>query len=211
MEISEQLAKFVNSNVEEGRYENAREVVREALLRNFQAVARPVKGAMDEDIPALAYLVMMEATKSAQEDLKMIMNEVRAINAAKARLRVLLGQLYRDRARNADGRQPLDLSTGLGSEENYHRVQMPVPDPQAIGRWVAFVVTDLCPGPISKADLDATVDRMKNDLDSLSEMGEMESLRLQTAMDRLSKMMSTLSNLLKKISDTASSITQNLK
>jgi len=34
-------------------------------------------------------------------------------------------------------------------------------------------------------------------------MGETESLRLQMAMDRLSKMMSTLSNLLKKMSDTA--------
>ena len=45
----------------------------------------------------------------------------------------------------------------------------------------------------------------------MSEMGEMESLRLQMAMDRMSKMMSTLSNLLKKMSDTAESITQNLK
>jgi hypothetical protein len=55
------------------------------------------------------------------------------------------------------------------------------------------------------------VDEMKQDLDSISEMGEMESLRLQMTMDRMSKMMSTLSNLLKKISCTASRITQNLK
>jgi len=39
----------------------------------------------------------------------------------------------------------------------------------------------------------------------------MESLRLQMAMDRKSKMMATLSNLLKKMSDTSSSITQNIK
>ncbi len=52
---------------------------------------------------------------------------------------------------------------------------------------------------------------IKRDLDSMSEMGEMESLRLQMAMDRLSKLMSTLSNLLKKSSDTAQSIVQNLK
>jgi len=52
---------------------------------------------------------------------------------------------------------------------------------------------------------------IKQDLDSMSEMGEMESLRLQMAMDRLSKLMSTLSNLLKKASETASGITQNLK
>ena len=48
-------------------------------------------------------------------------------------------------------------------------------------------------------------------IDAMSEMGEMESLRLQMAMDRLSKVMSTLSNILKKTSDTANTITQNLK
>ncbi len=64
---------------------------------------------------------------------------------------------------------------------------------------------------VMKSELDAVFDELKNDLDSMSEMGEMESLRLQMAMDRMSKMMSTLSNLLKKMSDTASQITQNLK
>jgi hypothetical protein len=66
-------------------------------------------------------------------------------------------------------------------------------------------------GSPSKAELQASMDQMKSDLDSMSEMGEMESLRLQMAMDRLSKMMSTLSNLLKKASDTQQGITQNLK
>ena len=62
-----------------------------------------------------------------------------------------------------------------------------------------------------KKDMDAAKETINNTLDSMSEMGEMESLRLQMAMDRLSKMMSTLSNLLKKISDTSSAITQNIK
>jgi hypothetical protein len=44
-----------------------------------------------------------------------------------------------------------------------------------------------------------------------SEMGEMESLRLQMAMDRVSKFMSTLSNLLKAIGATGSQIAGNLK
>ena len=64
---------------------------------------------------------------------------------------------------------------------------------------------------ITKTELADAISAMKNDLDSMSEMGEMESLRLQMAMDRLSKTMSTLSNLLKKISDTASQLTANLK
>jgi hypothetical protein len=60
-------------------------------------------------------------------------------------------------------------------------------------------------------ELEREIQQLKQELDSLGEMGETGSLRLQMAMDRMSKMMSTLSNLLKKVSDTAQSITQNLK
>ena len=66
-------------------------------------------------------------------------------------------------------------------------------------------------GQPTRAELDASIDQAKNELDSISEMGEMVSLRLQMVMDRTSKMMSTLSNLLKKISDTQNSIVQNIK
>jgi hypothetical protein len=52
---------------------------------------------------------------------------------------------------------------------------------------------------------------MRSDLDSMSELSEMESMRLQMAMDRLAKMMSTLSNLMKKMSDTSATIVANLK
>ena len=48
-------------------------------------------------------------------------------------------------------------------------------------------------------------------VDPLSEMGETESLRLQTAMDRVSKQMEAASNILKASSETASSITQQMK
>jgi len=66
-------------------------------------------------------------------------------------------------------------------------------------------------GQPTKAELDGSIDQMRAELDSMSEMGETESLRLQMAMDRMSKMMSTLSNLLKKISDTQNAIVQNIK
>ena len=48
-------------------------------------------------------------------------------------------------------------------------------------------------------------------LDSLNEIGESEALRLQMAMDRMSKLMSTLSNLLKKTADTQNAMVQNIK
>ena len=53
-------------------------------------------------------------------------------------------------------------------------------------------------GDLTKAKLDSAVDKAKSDLDSMSEMGEMESLRLQMAMDRMSKMYSTLSKFSKE-------------
>ena len=72
--------------------------------------------------------------------------------------------------------------------------------------------TNMHKGPIKDVCvLRAIQDELKNGLDSMSEMGEMESLRMQIAMDRMSKMMSTLSNLLKKMSDTSSAIISNLK
>ena len=66
-------------------------------------------------------------------------------------------------------------------------------------------------GTPGKAEVDAAADQMKSELDSMSELGETESLRLQMAMDRLSKLMSTLSNMLKKADDTQQGIVQNMK
>jgi hypothetical protein len=67
------------------------------------------------------------------------------------------------------------------------------------------------PGQPSKAALDASIEQLKDGLDSMSEMGEMDQLRLQMVMDRMSKAESTLSNLLKKINNTQSAIVQNIK
>jgi hypothetical protein len=48
-------------------------------------------------------------------------------------------------------------------------------------------------------------------LDELSTLSDAESLRLQQVMDREGKLYSTLSNLLKKLADTASGVVSNLK
>ncbi len=76
---------------------------------------------------------------------------------------------------------------------------------------MAKLVADAEATDVVVGKLDTGLKEAAPKLDSLSEMGEMESLRLQMAMDRVAKMMSTLSNLLKKISDTASTISHNLK
>jgi hypothetical protein len=165
------------------------------------------------DIEELAFVVMMEATKSADDDLRQIMNEVKSITAAKQGLRELICKVANDIAANT-GREQGTIGfggDGLGSEEAYHQASLPLPSPRCDG-GVALTATDLHPGVISEvAQLQSIRATLEAKLDSMSEMSEMTSLRLQMAMDRRSKFLETLSNIMKKISDTDSAITQNLK
>ena len=168
-----------------------------------------------EDIEALVVTALMEAAESCREDLKSIMNSVRAINKAKAHQREILGKMQRDAAAaavaEAEGR-PIELSkNGLGGVSAYAKVQLAIPDPSVAGGVQIATVSFADKRVVRRAEIEAAKDAIRDQLDSMSEMGEMESLRLQMAMDRLSKMMSTLSNILKKISDTSQAITQNLK
>jgi len=62
-----------------------------------------------------------------------------------------------------------------------------------------------------KAELDQEMETIRSTIGSKSDMGEMASLQLQMVIERMSKAMSTLSNILKKMNDTASAIVQNMK
>jgi hypothetical protein len=127
---------------------------------SIRAQAFELLGGFDGDIEAIVFLVLMNAAEEAQEDLRSIMAEVRAINHQKSKLRDMLETVEREDA---------ELAKRLRCE--YDEL---------------FVSTQ-------------------------DELGEVQSLRLQMALDRRSKFLSTLSNLLKKLSDTESSIIQNLK
>lgn len=59
--------------------------------------------------------------------------------------------------------------------------------------------------------LSGLTEEMKRKLESMNEMSEMTALRLQMTMDRRSKFISTLSQLMKKISDTQDILVQNIK
>lgn len=172
-----------------------------------------VLDSADGDIEQLAFIVMMEAAKSAEDDLKQIMGGVRAITAAKRELRALICKVANDIAENTSREQGTISfgGGGLGSEEAYHRASLPLPSPRCDG-GVVDTVTDLHPGAITEiGQLQSIRDALEAKLDSMSEMSEMTSLRLQMASDRRSKLMQTLSNIMKKISDTNNAITQNIK
>ena len=157
-------------------------------------------GSNTVDIEAMTFLVMMEAAKSAQEDLRSIMDRVRAINAAKASMRQSVTASPDSAGRRAG---PPAVASGPAS-----RATSPAVSPMPASRATPTAVG---PRPLPRAEFERRLDRAKNDPDAMSEMGEMESLRLQMAMDRSSKLMSTLSNMLKKMSDTSAGITRNIK
>ncbi|MBV8686247.1 MAG: hypothetical protein JOZ90_09440 [Alphaproteobacteria bacterium] len=66
-------------------------------------------------------------------------------------------------------------------------------------------------GAPTRADLDTSAAGLRRDLDTLAGTGETDSLRLQAAMDRLAKAMSTLSNLMKARHDVAMNSIRNMK
>lgn len=76
----------------------------------------------------------------------------------------------------------------------------------------AACIGKLVPTPeISRPVLDDAIDTVKNRQDTLTELGETEALRLRADMERRSKFLEMLSNLLKKASDTSTAIVSNLK
>ena len=131
------------------------------------------------DIGALAFLVLMQAAKSAQEDLKAIMDKVKTINDAKQKQREMLNK----------------VQAITGSAQTAH-------DPESVLQVMLTTYVK---------QIDAEAQALFNEVGSLNELGEEEILRLQALMDRLSKMMSVLSNVMKKLSDTSNQIVQNLK
>ena len=167
-----------------------------------EAISWAVLGNLNSgDIEALCFLVMMQASKSAQEDLKSIMAGVKSINEQKKQQRELLSKMQRQQSMTS-----VQLDSFKLSRSKTIAIQKKQ-NPDA----VKLVRSGEIRKQPTKVELDNMKEQLKNDIDSMSEMGEMESLRLQMAMDRMSKMMTTLSNLLKKISDTANQIIQNLK
>lgn len=130
--------------------------------------------AVGDDVDGVAFVVRIEASRPAQDDLSEILEQARKLNAAEGKLN--------------DSRNAATAKTSLDVES----------------------VLQLMLAVYAKS-IETELETMQGRLDSLSELGEEESLRLQVAMDRLSKMMSTLSNILKKSSDVANAIVQNLK
>ena len=180
---------------QEARREAAQpELSEQMAIASVRANAAEFGNLGDGDVMAIAFIVLMEASKGAHEDLKAIIDVVKSNNEAKERARQRQTKVRTDAAISQHAIQASGSSPAIARK--------PVPAASRV---------DTAARPLPKVQLDSHVDKAKSDPDSLSEVSDTESLRLQMAMDRLSQSMSTVSNMLKKLSDTNASITRNIK
>ncbi len=176
-----------------------------AIRSRFAAKRNVMSSPAGGDIEAVAFLVMMQATNDMDKDLQQIMAEVKSMNNAKQKLRDLINQVNKDVADNAgktDAPCLTPLCRSLSSELNELATGT-----AGLRRPVRLSA----PARPTYGNLRVLQGQLKQNLDSMNEMSETESLRLQMAMDRRSKFVATLSNIAKKMSDTSESMVQNLK
>lgn len=155
------------------------------------------------DIESLVQLVLQETARQADTELRNMMEQMRSTRERKAGMREAAAA-QRDAGKGLSAAARAEYA---GPETKAVCVDPPCqfavlasPPRQQQIKLVAPAGT----GGSPPADADS-------DADSMSEMGEMDQLKLQMSMDRRAKFIEALSNIMKKQSDTASTITSNLK
>jgi len=180
-------------------------------------------GLSSMDVSEAAFLVMMMATKDMDDDIREIMAEIKAMTAAKRKLRELISELNRWISQEMSKRREsenLGLEEATGSSpgglfevgDNEITYNEPRPDVESPDLVAEQEVTyNLGDGEPTIQSLKSLQDDLKAKLDGMNEMSEMTSLRLQMTMDRRSKFITTLSSMMKKISTTQDILVQNIK
>jgi hypothetical protein len=185
------------------------------------------------DVSEAAFIVLAMATKDMDDDIRMIMAEIKAMTAAKQKLREQIRQvndwISQEVSKDRQEFKTSDVEKALASEKKSGGPEKPQPARAArASRFIpekvfspvihleyvrAPVLPPLPPqgSSITIQGLKSLLDDLKGKLDGMNEMSEMTSLRLQMTMDRRSKFISTLSQIMKKISTTQETLVQNIK
>jgi hypothetical protein len=195
-------------------------------------VTASFKGLSRMDISEAAFIVLSMATKDMDDDIRMIMAEIKATNAAKQKMRELIKELNGWISQEMDKHpRSEDIDSGkldapgtiaraprLSTKTTTPPLRRMTPETR-VSPVIHFeyVKTPVIP-PLPPRDPGLTVSGLNSlrgdiqgNLDGLNEMSEMTSLRLQMTMDRRSKFIETLSNIMKKIGTTQETLAQNIK
>ena len=174
--------------------------VRETMGRRFAG-----QNLGNDGREVLTFLVMTRAADIVSQRAKLFEEQQKAIRATAERIREVLPKLEADLKRNADVHdlapvQP-DLVVYQGEIRKINELIQKTPSRTV---FVDRSFDDI-------GDLRAVQDDLKGKLDEMNGMSEMTSLRLQMMMDRRSKFIETLSNIMKSMSTTQETLVQNLK
>lgn len=190
-------------------------------------------GLSGMDVSEAAFIVMAMATKDMDDDIRMIMAEIKAMTTAKQKLRDLIKQLNdwisQEMSKDRQEFKTSDVEKARASGEKPSVSGKPQPARAALARGIVlekasspvihleYAKAPTIP-PLPPKDSATTIqglksllDELTSKLDGMNEMSEMTSLRLQMTMDRRSKFISTLSQMMKKMSTTQDTLVQNIK
>jgi hypothetical protein len=187
-----------------------RGAVRARFAKSLKPATRQVSTSginfADLDVEAVVFIVLSEAAQQQENDLTEAMQQMDQINRQKAAMRQLLDELQQAASGAKSKQRDKECNTSFCKSLPSRAL--------AVAGMSVHGETPLVtrvPQKMTYAGLDALQVQMNHDLDSMNDMSEMTSMRLQMAMDRRSKFIETLSNVMKSISDTDSSIVANLK
>lgn len=190
-------------------------------------------GISGMDASEAAFLVLAMAAKDMDDDLRMIMAELKATNAAKQKLRDQIKDLNKwiseemgkpgNNPKSSDidntkvsGKPPATAARTQPAKTRPIRTA-PLQKASSPVIRIEYVKAPTIPplpprnSDVSVSSLKSLLDELKGRLDGLNELSEMTSLRLQMTMDRRSKFISTLSQMMKKMSTTQDILVQNIK
>jgi hypothetical protein len=158
------------------------------------------------DVEEMAFVVLMQATNDADQDLQRIMAEVKAQTAAKQQLRDLINRVNHDVASSAGQTAKQPCRTAACQSLPAELKQLSAATAQSQAPIYMTVPENLTYGQFWQA-----ASQLNQDLDKMNDISTQQQLQLQTMMDQRSKFEEAMSNIMKKLQDTANSMVDNMK
>lgn len=173
-----------------------------------------------QDIDVLVQLVMFELWQSEEEALKEMLEEMHRMNELKNKHREYIDLLKKQKA---NARSKMRKEFKASSKQTLTASVPKKPRPVRTSAKMASTrylkikypktpnIAHKNTKNMNLAELDKYVEDMEHKMATLSGLSEELSLKLQLLMDRRSKIIQTLSNMLKKISQTSDVLISNIK
>jgi hypothetical protein len=177
-----------------------------AVYNRFPALNTRGSSVKAGDINALVAIVMMQTLTDSEKDLQNMMSQMQTITDAKQKLRDLLSQTQAEIKSNETTDAKDTCQTALCKS-----LPSTVGEISSATANLQNPVRILVPAKPTFADLRTLPAQFQTSLDSLNDISQAQQMKIQMLMDQRSKLIETMSNLMKSISDTQSTIIQNIK